>query len=47
MLKICLAFWKSEPQYAYKEKHALDKIYGGQNFSSDTTFVADDETFTD
>ena len=23
MFKICLAFWKSEPHYAYK-KHALD-----------------------
>ena len=21
MLKICLVFWKSEPQYAYKKKH--------------------------
>ena len=29
MLKICLVFWKSEPQYAYKryaykKKHVLD-----------------------
>ena len=28
MLNICLAFWKSEPQYAYKryayKKHVMD-----------------------
>ena len=32
MLKICLVFWKSEPQYAYKlhaykKKHVCVKIY--------------------
>ena len=31
MLKICLVFWKSKPQYAYKrytykKKHVLDVI---------------------
>ena len=24
MLKICLLFWKSEPQYAYKKKMYVD-----------------------
>ena len=32
MLKICLVFWKSEPQYAYKRyayknKHVLEYMY--------------------
>ena len=33
MLKICLVFWKSEPQYAYK-RYAYKKIYKGFERSS-------------
>ena len=28
MLKICLVFWESEPQYAYKrKKHVFYEVY--------------------
>jgi len=31
MLKICLAFWKSEPQYAYK-RYAYKNMYVSSKF---------------
>ena len=33
MLKICLVFWESEPQYAYKRyAYKKKRVPAGQNF---------------